>query len=265
MSAPPEFDIATPEPRLETTERWIRVRIGDEVIADTRAALLLSWYGVGKLPTYCLPADAVRAELLSPSSEDVETPADFMIPHDVSVGETVVKGGAFLLQDPPSPFERADGHLTFKWQDREIKWFEEATRAYSHARDPRHRVDAIPSERHVRVELDGEVLAETQRPVALFETTLPTRWYFPAGDVHQELLEASGTKSRCPYKGKSEFFNVRIGDQVHPDRAWRYPEPIAENPLIAGMYAFFNEHVDMIVDGELLKRPFTPWTFDARA
>ena len=79
-----------------------------------------------------------------------------------------------------------------------------------HARDPRHRVDAIPSERHVRVEFDGELLAESRRPLALFESGLPTRWYLPAKDVRQELLEPSDMATRCPYKGAARFFSVRL-------------------------------------------------------
>jgi uncharacterized protein (DUF427 family) len=113
--------------------------------------------------------------------------------------------------------------------------------------------------------LGGELLAESQRPLALFESGLPTRWYFPSEDVREELLEPSTTRTRCPYKGKAELFSLHIGDELHRDRAWRYPDPIPENPLIAGMYAFFNEHVDIIVDGELAGRPFTPWSLDPSA
>lgn len=89
-----------------------------------------------------------------------------------------------------------------------------------HARDPRHRVDAIPSERHVRVELEGELLAESRRPLALFETGLPTRWYVPAEDVRQELLEASET-TQCPFKGVAKYFSVRVGQALQRD-----PRPI---------------------------------------
>jgi uncharacterized protein (DUF427 family) len=148
----------------------------------------------------------------------------------------------FDIESPP--FEQAAAHWTFTWRDPRIEWYEEATEVHVHARDPRHRVDAIPSERHVRVELDGELLAESRRPLALFESGLPTR---------------------CPYKGAARFFSVRLGDDLHPDLAWSYPDPIAENPLIARLVAFFNERVDLVVDGERLERPFTPWSLDVRA
>jgi uncharacterized protein (DUF427 family) len=265
VPGPPEFDIESPPFRVEPTPRWIRVRAGGEWIADSREALLLSWHGPGTLPTYCLPAESVRTDLLTPSTPDAAAPVGFMAPHDVRANGELIEAAAFLLRDPPPPFETADAHWTFIWRDPRIEWYEEATQVHVHARDPRHRVDAIPSERHVRVEFDGELLAESRRPLALFESGLPTRWYLPAEDVRQELLEPSDTATRCPYKGAARFFSVRLGDELHRDLAWSYPDPIPENPLIAGLIAFFNERVDLVVDGERLERPFTPWSLDVRA
>ena len=83
--------------------------------------------------------------------------------------------------------------------------------------------------------------------------------------MRQDLLEPSATATRCPYKGPARFFSARVGDEVHPDLAWTYPDPIPENPRVAGLIAFFNERVDLVVDGERLRRPFTPWSLDARA
>jgi uncharacterized protein (DUF427 family) len=265
VPGPPEFDIESPPFRVEPTPRWIRVRAGGEWIADSRRALLLSWHGPGTLPTYCLPAEAVRTDLLTRSMPGAAAPAGFMAPHDVRVDGERIEAAAFLLRDPPPPFETVDAHWTFTWHDPRIEWYEEATEVHVHARDPRHRVDAIPSERHVRVELDGELLAESRRPLALFESGLPTRWYLPAEDVRQDLLEASDTATRCPYKGVARFFSVRLADELHRDLAWSYPDPIPENPLIAGLIAYFNERVDLVVDGERLERPFTPWSLDVRA
>jgi uncharacterized protein (DUF427 family) len=188
-----------------------------------------------------------------------------MTPHDVRVDGSTVEGAAFLLGEPPAPFEAAHGYWTFAWDQLSLEWYEEATKVHVHARDPQHRVDAIPSERHVRVELDGELLAESSQPTAVFETTLPTRWYLPRDDVRMELLEASDTVTRCPFKGVASFYSARVGDGLHADVAWSYPDPIPENPRIAELIAFFNERVDLIIDGERQQRPFTPWSLDVRA
>ena len=141
-----------------------------------------------------------------------------------------------------------------------MRWFEEAMEVHVHARDPRKRVDVLPSDRHIRVELDGELLAESHSPHALFETNLPTRWYLPREDVRFELLEPSITVTRCPYKGSAVYWSAHIGDTLHRDLAWSYPEPIIECPRIAGLVCFFNERVDLVVDGERLERPDTEWS-----
>ena len=225
-----------PAPRLEPSPRWVRVRAGEEWVADSRRALLLAWYGPGMLPTYCFPAEDVRADLL-PALDDA----------------------AIQLQDLPPAVAEADGMWTFSWDGR-VQWFEEAAEVFVHAKDTSKRVDVLPSERHVRVEVAGELVAESRRPHALFEIPLPTRWYLPADDVRMDLLEPSDTVTMCPYKGTARYWSVRAGGQLHRDLAWSYPDPIPENPRIAGLICFFNERVDLTVDGELQARPETPWS-----
>ena len=129
-----------------------------------------------------------------------------------------------------------------------------------HTRDPSKRVDVLPSERRVRIELGGEVIAESDRPHALFETGLPTRWYLPPEDVREDLLEPSETPTMCPYKGSARYWPVRVGDELHRDVAWSYPEPVVECPRIAKLVAFANEKVGLVIDGSAQKRPFTPWS-----
>ena len=230
MSSRPAFDVRMPDPYAEPTPRWIRVRVGDAWVADSRRALLVCRYGPGQLPTYAFPEDDVA---------------------DASL--------AVRLTDLPDGLAATEGMWTFPWGGG-VRWFEEATEVFVHARDPTKRVDALPSERHIRIERDGELLAESVRPTALFETWLPTRWYLPAEDVRLDLLTPSDTMTRCPYKGRARFWSA----PGHADIAWSYPDPIPECPRIAGLVCFFNEHVDLTVDGEPQKRPVTPWSRSAR-
>ena len=246
-----------PPPHLEPSPRWVRVRAGDTEIANSRRALLLSWYGPDRLPTYCLPAEDVRTDVLTPSGT---TSADGVrINHDVRVGDVTVAEGAQLFRDPPAPLEAVDGRWTFTW-DAGLTWLEEAMEVHVHARDTNKRVDAVPSERHVVVELDGVVVADSRRPVAVFETSLPARWYLPMDDWRQDLLVASDTVTRCPYKGTAAYWSVQVGDALHPDLAWSYADPIPENPRIKGLVAFFNERVDLTIDGVRQDRPVSPWS-----
>jgi uncharacterized protein (DUF427 family) len=159
---------------------------------------------------------------------------------------------------PPEPLAALAGLVTFTWND-PLAWFEEDERLLAHARDPHKRVDVVSSSRVVRVEADGVLLAESRRPLALFETTLPVRYYLPPDDVRVELVP-SPTRSTCPYKGVARWWSARTGDRLLEDVAWSYPSPVPENPRIAGLVCFRNERVDLTVDGELLERPVTPWS-----
>jgi uncharacterized protein (DUF427 family) len=79
-------------------------------------------------------------------------------------------------------------------------------------------------------------------------------------DVRQELLVPSDRVSRCPYKGTARYWSVQAGGHLYRDVAWSYPEPVVECPRITGLVAFFNERVDLVVDGVLEERPHTPWS-----
>src|SRR4051794_5143603 len=246
-------------PLVEPTPRWIRVRIGDLLIADSRRALLHVQYGPSALPrsflpTYYLPADDVVPGTLV---EPVEEP-DGLTAWTVQGGGQRAVGAAWAHQAPPEPLAALAGMVTFSWSS-PLAWFEEDEPLMAHARDPHKRVDVVPSSRSVRVEVDGELLAESRRPLLLFETTLPVRYYLPPDDVRVELVP-SETRSICPYKGVASWWSARVGDRLLEDIAWSYPSPIPENPRIAGLICFRNERVDLTVDSERLERPTTPWS-----
>jgi len=121
-------------------------------------------------------------------------------------------------------------------------------------------VDTVHSSRHVRVEIEGEVVAETRRPILLFETGLPTRYYIPKQDIRMDLLEPTASTTRCPYKGVARYWSARIGARLVEDIVWSYPAPIPENPKIENLLSFFNERVDLFVDGAVESRPSTRYS-----
>lgn len=245
-------------PAAEPTPRWVRVRLGDELVADSRRALLHLQYGPGTLPrsflpTYYLPMDdVVPGVLVDPVEQDGLTS------WAVEAGGRRAEDAAWMHRDPADPLHALAGMVTFTWQG-PLTWYDEDEPLQAHARDPHKRVDVAQSSRAVRVERDGVLLAASDRPLALFETYLPVRYYLPAEDVRVELVP-SATTSVCPYKGVASWWSARLGDRLVPDIAWSYPSPVPENPRITGLICFRNEHVDLTVDGELLERPFTPWS-----
>ena len=130
---------------------------------------------------------------------------------------------------------------------------------YVHPRDPYKRVDILASSRHVEVSVDGVKVADSQQPRILFETGLPPRYYLPMTDVRLDLLRRSRQETHCPYKGTAGYWDVVIGDTVHEGLAWEYRTPLPESQKIAGLIAFFDERVDVTVDGVRQERPRTPF------
>ncbi len=119
-----------------------------------------------------------------------------------------------------------------------------------------HRIRIVPSDEHIVVRHNGVVLAETRRPVLLHEGRLPTRYYIPRDDVRMDVLRSSPTKTRCPFKGEATYLSTADADDV----AWSYEDPIEAAQPIRGLVCFYNEKVDITVDGEQLERPTTRWS-----
>ncbi|MFT7597630.1 MAG: hypothetical protein ACI8TP_000550 [Acidimicrobiales bacterium] len=141
--------------------------------------------------------------------------------------------------------------------DRLDGWFEEDVEVFVHPRSPEVRVDVLASSRRVRVSLDGVELADSSRARVLYETGLPPRYYLPKTDVRMDLLVPTESSSGCPYKGWANYWTVEVNGTTHPDLAWGYRTPLPESVDVAGLVCFYNEKVDLEIDGEALARPRT--------
>jgi uncharacterized protein (DUF427 family) len=123
-----------------------------------------------------------------------------------------------------------------------------------------HRIQITPSDRHVVVTVGGVKVAETDRPVLLEETGLPTRYYLPRDDVRTDLIRRTSTETTCPFKGQAAYWSVEAAGEVHDDLVWSYEAPIPEAAGVTGLLCFYNERVDLVVDGEPQSRPETPFS-----
>lgn len=245
--------------RFEPTPRRVRAIFNHVTIADSsRAMLMLLWK---RTPIYYFPREDVRMDRLAPSEHHSHAPLVGEASYwSVEVGDRSAQNAALSYPHPSPEFDQVRDFVTFQW-NRMDAWFEEDDEVFVHPRDPYHRVDVVNSSRHVRIEVAGETIAETRRPRLLFETRLPTRYYIPKLDVRMDLLEPSDLTTQCPYKGKAQYWSVRIGDRLFRDLVWSYPYPIPECPKIENLMAFFNERVEgLYVDGELMPKPITPWS-----
>lgn len=139
--------------------------------------------------------------------------------------------------------------MAFDW-DAMDTWMEEDDVVRVHPRDPYTRIDTLPGSRRVLVEIAGEIIAWTRCPVILFETGLTARYYFKRSEVRMDLLESTGHRTQCPYKGLTSCFSVHASDETLENMAWRYPFPNLEVSPIKDLVAFHDERLDgFSVDG----------------
>jgi uncharacterized protein (DUF427 family) len=225
-------------------------------IVDTTHALLV--WEVPYYPAYYVPVADVRMDLLVPTDTVTHSPSRGDARHfTVKVDDVERKDAAWQYTD--SPFEELRDAIRFDWAAMDA-WFEEDEEVIVHPRSPYTRVDILSTSRRVQVELDGVLLADSTHARVLFETGLPPRWYIPKVDVRMELLEPTATTSLCPYKGKAEYWSAWIGDRVEKDVAWSYPTALPESERIIGLVSFYNERVDLVIDGERTDRPHTKFS-----
>jgi uncharacterized protein (DUF427 family) len=265
--------------RYQPTAKRVRARVGSDVVVDTTQALLL-WEPRRIVPAYAVPERDITAELVpTPPGDGEQAGLDSLAP--------AAKGGAFRVLSPghfrthttegeeltvraPSAereaaaFRLADpdleGYVELDF-DAFDEWLEEDEPIISHPGDPFHRIDVRRSGRSVVVEHEGTVLAETTRSRRLFETNLPVRTYFPPEDVQLDLLLPSDTRTACAYKGQTtSYWAVERADGRRVDVAWSYEHPLPDAVEVTGLVAFFDERVDVVVDGERRERPITPWS-----
>ena len=265
------------ELRYEPTAKRVRAMLGGGVVVDSTRAVLV-WEPRRIVPSYAVPESDIHGELVPSSTpgSDGELEAGSRLP------------GVFArpVLDPSVPFSahttggeavdvRANGETSpgagLRLADPDLAgyvlldfpafdgWTEEDEPIVGHPRDPFHRIDVLASSRHIRLELDGQVLAESFRPMLLFETMLPVRYYLPREDVGAELVP-SDTRTYCAYKGRASYWSASVGGRLVPDLAWTYPEPLTDASRVGNLVAFFNERVNVVLDGQRSERPITPWS-----
>lgn len=242
--------------RMEPSPKRVRAYLDGTAVADSIRPVLV--WEVPYYPTYYFPAADVRVDLLVDTGETKRSPsrgAGHL--YDVQVGDRVAEKAAIRHLD--SPVEELRDLVTFTW-DALDHWFEENEEVRVHARNPYARVDALPSDRHVQVLVDGATVADSTHATLLFETGLPTRYYLPKPDVRMDLLTPTGTISHCPYKGDARYWSVATGETTHDDVVWGYDFPLPESIRVAGLVCFYNEKVDIVLDGVPLDRPETKFS-----
>jgi uncharacterized protein (DUF427 family) len=246
-------NMIVPVNHIEPVPRRIRaVLAGRTVLDTTRARYVWEW---PNYPQYYVPIEDVDPGVIVDEDHTTHLSRGTARRLGLQVGEVGRPGVAWLYAD--DALEGLSGTVRFTWDALDI-WYEEDEQVFVHPRNPYTRVDAIRSGRRVRIALDGVVLAESASSVMVFETGLPTRYYVPRTEVDFDQLVPSDTVTECPYKGvTSAYWSVRAGESLEPDLAWAYDFPTRQLLPIAGLVSFYNEKVDVILDGRMLEPPTT--------
>ncbi len=238
---------------VESVPRRVRAFLAGRAVFDTTDARYV-WENPS-YPQFYIPLADVDADALVDEGTSVETSRGDAKRYGIRVGDVDRPSAATVLT--AAKIDGLDGMVRFSWSAFDA-WFEEDERIFVHPRNPYTRVDALRSSRRLRVESKGIVLAETSSPVLCFETGLPTRYYIDRPDVDFTHLVPSATETACPYKGTtSGYWSANVERRIHPDIAWTYDFPTRELQPIAGMIAFYNEKIDLFLDGVALERPHT--------
>lgn len=246
------FTISGPAHRIlvEDCPKRLRLRIGGEVVLDTTRAKLL--HESNLLPRYYVPLEDLRSDLLVDSDTTTHCPFKGDATYrSVRVGDRVVEDLVWTYAEPNAELQvlRGLGGLYLELLEEGDEVLEEDEVLLGHPHDPYHRVDANRSSRHVRVLHDGDVIGETRRPIAVFETGLAPRWYVPIGDVRGDRLTGSDTTTVCPYKGVATYRSLLAedGSVAVPDVAWAYEQPLPEATPLPGHLSFAGEGISVEV------------------
>ena len=114
---------------------------------------------------------------------------------------------------------------------------------------PDHPISIAPHPQRVRVTLNGRIVADTTRALALHETTYKPVFYIPREDADMAVFERTSHSTHCPYKGDASYYSIRVGDKLAENAIWSYEQPFPAVAEISGLLAFYPNRVDKIEEG----------------
>lgn len=233
------------ELRYVTTPKRIRALLEGRPVLDSRDALLV-WEPRRVVPWYAVPPADLVLDLREQDPSPVPELGSPVLPphhfewHTVPGRSLHLEGHGEVAFRPDEP--ALAGRVIVRWEP--FEWLEEDEPVMGHPRDPFKRIDVLRSDRHVRVEVDGRTVAESDRAMMLVESPLPVRWYLPGADVRMDLLAPSDRHTTCAYKGVASYLSA----EGAPDVAWTYPDPLNDAVPVRDLVCFWRP-AQVYVDG----------------
>lgn len=232
---------------VEPLRRRMSVEFGGQRIASSDHVLLL--HEPGKYPVALFPREdvdrsVVTDEARTTTHRDLGATSWFT----VRVGDRVAPHAAWTYADAPRWARDVEGRIAFAWRLMDA-FFEEDERIVGHAADFYHRTDIRQTSRHLVVKDGEKIIADTHRPLAVYETGFAPRWYVPRDDIDAGALTSVGDVTTfCPYKGLASYYD--IGE--HKGAAWSYRDAWPAVDRISDWVSFEPDRIDVYVDGERL-------------
>jgi uncharacterized protein (DUF427 family) len=224
----------------------MRVRLGDEWIADSENVILL--HEPGRYPVAYFPKADIAAGAFEPS-ERISEHRDLGATnwYRVRAGDRVAERGAWEHTDLPDHASELRDHVAFAWRAMDA-FYEEDERIVGHAADAYHRIDIRQASRRLVVRAGDRVVADTTRPVVLYESGFAPRWYVRREDIDASALMAVDTQTFCPYKGVCSYYDIEGAHRA----AWSYRNAYTEVGRVLDLISFEPDKVTVELDGQQL-------------
>jgi uncharacterized protein (DUF427 family) len=231
----------------EPLRRRMRVRFGGAWIADSEDVVLL--HEPGRYPVAYFPLADITVDVLQPS-EHTTRHRDLGLTsfYTVRSGEHSKPRAAWQHTDLPGYASDLKGRAAFAWRAMDA-FYEEDERIVGHAADAYHRIDIRQTSRHLVARHGNQVIADTTRPLALYESGFAPRWYVPRADVDESALAPVEGQTFCPYKGLCSYYD--IGDAHRA--AWSYEDAWTEVRRVSGLVSFEPDKIEVSLDGRRLR------------
>jgi uncharacterized protein (DUF427 family) len=230
----------------EPLRRRMRVRFGGIWIADSEHVLLL--FEPGRYPVAYFPKADVSPDCLEDTDHSTRH-ADLGLTswYTVRAGEHTARRGAWQHTALPAHASGLQSHVAFAWRAMDA-FYEEDERIVGHAADSYHRIDIRQASRHLVVWQRDRIVADTTRPLVLYESGFAPRWYVLRADIDESALTPVEHRTFCPYKGICSYYN--IGDASLA--AWSYIDAYPEVSRISNLVSFEPDMVSVHLGGTQL-------------
>ncbi len=220
---------------LEKTEKWIRAKFDNQIVANSKNASIL--FEDGHLPIYYFPKKDINMNLLKKNSKTSNCPFKGDATYwDLKTSNEESLNSAWSYENPIKGQDELKGLIAFYW-NKIGNWYEEDEEIFSYPKDPYVRIDTLKSSRNIKVYIEKDLILSTNKSIVLYETHNPPKYFFSIKDIKVNLV-FSETIFRCPYKGISNYLSIRENNKLLKNVIMQYNQPKPEVSILKNLVCF---------------------------